>query len=140
MNARLAVLLAELRERFPGDFDPAEVARFLRARGVDRRVIGELVATLERERAGEVRLDRLPGPLFRVEGPHERGRFSPEAWGHLLGLLTTGQVTQADFEAAIDRLLSQVDGQVGVREVRALIEGIDPRDDGSTPLDAMTVH
>ncbi len=140
MNARLAVLLAELRERFPGDFDPAEVARFLKARGVDRRAIGELVATLQRERQGELVVDRTAAPLFRVEGPHERGRFTADAWGHLLGLLTSGQLTPVDFEGAIDRLLTQVDGQVGVREVRALVEGVDPRDDGGAVPDLVTLH
>jgi hypothetical protein len=138
MNARLAHLLAELRERFPGDFDPAEVARFLKARGVDRRAIGELVAHLQQERSA--RSTRVDGPLFRVEGPHERGRFAPEAWGQLLSLVMNGQLGSGDFESAVERLLAQVDGRIGPSDVRALIEGIDPRDDGGTLPDNVTLH
>ena len=140
MMARLEDLLAELRERFPGDFDPAEVARFLRARGVDRRAIGELVAVLERERAAAAPMPVGSGPLFRVEGPHERGRFTPEAWAQLLGMSINGQLGAADFEAAVERLLAQVDGRIGTGEVRALIEGGDSRDDHGGLPDGVTLH
>jgi hypothetical protein len=138
MNARLAHLLAELRERFPGEFDPAEVARFLKSRGVDRRAIGELVAQLQQERVAKT--PRADGPLFRVEGPHERGRFAPEAWGQLLSLVMNGQLGPADFESAVERLLAQVDGRIAPSDVRALIEGIDPRDDAGTLPDNVTLH
>jgi Smg protein len=42
---------------------------------------------------------------FRVLGPHERGRFSPEAWGHLLGLAGTGGITAGELEHIIERAL-----------------------------------
>ncbi len=36
---------------------------------------------------------------FRVLGPHERGRFAPEAWGHLLGLDWLGRAERGRARA-----------------------------------------
>jgi Smg protein len=140
MTPQLDRLLAELRERFPGDFDPAEVERFLRAQGVDRQAIGELVARLAQERDDRAGSARGPEVLFRVEGPHERGRFAPEAWAHLLAAVTMGTVGYAEFEGLVDRLLTQIEGRIGLTEVRTLLDGADPRDDGGGPFEPTTLH
>ena len=44
---------------------------------------------------------------FRVLGPHERGRFAPEAWGHLLSLRGAGILNAVELEHVIDRALAQ---------------------------------
>ena len=46
---------------------------------------------------------------FRVLGPHERGRFAPEAWGHLIALSGSGLLTSAELEQLIERALVQID-------------------------------
>jgi Smg protein len=77
---------------------------------------------------------------FRVLGPHERGRFSPEAWGHLLGLAATGAVSAGELEHIIERALVQIDGPIALDDLRAFIEaaGLFNR----SPLDPnqQTVH
>ena len=60
---------------------------------------------------------------FRVLGPHERGRFAPEAWGHLLALRGSGMLTAGDFEHVIDRVLSQIEGRVALDDLRAVLDG-----------------
>lgn len=60
---------------------------------------------------------------FRVLGPHERGRFSPEAWGQLLALARSGAVTPLELEQLIDRALVQIDGRIALDDLRALVEG-----------------
>ena len=58
---------------------------------------------------------------IRVLGPHERGRFAPEAWGHLLALTGAGALNPAELEQVIERALLQIDGRVGVEELRILL-------------------
>jgi len=41
---------------------------------------------------------------FRVLGPHERGRFAPEAWGEILALSRSGAVSPAEVEQLIERM------------------------------------
>lgn len=60
---------------------------------------------------------------FRVLGPHERGRFAPEAWGHLLSLRGAGVLSAGDFEHVVDRALAQFDGRIALDDLRALLEG-----------------
>ncbi len=60
---------------------------------------------------------------FRILGPHERGRFAPEAWGQLLALTRSGTVTPAELEQLIDRALVQIDGRIALDDLRALVEG-----------------
>jgi hypothetical protein len=60
---------------------------------------------------------------FRILGPHERGRFAPEAWGQLLTLSRTGAVTSSELEQLIERALVQVEGRIALDDLRALIEG-----------------
>lgn len=60
---------------------------------------------------------------FRILGPHERGRFAPDAWGQLLALARTGVVTPAELEQLIERALVQIDGRIALEDLRALVEG-----------------
>lgn len=60
---------------------------------------------------------------FRILGPHERGRFAPDAWGQLLALSRSGAVTSAELEQIIERALVQVEGRIALDDLRALVEG-----------------
>ncbi|HJQ19814.1 MAG TPA: DUF494 family protein [Gemmatimonadaceae bacterium] len=60
---------------------------------------------------------------FRILGPHERGRFAPEAWGQLLALSRSGTVTPSELEQLIERALVQIDGRIALDDLRALVEG-----------------
>jgi uncharacterized protein Smg (DUF494 family) len=75
---------------------------------------------------------------FRVLGPHERGRFAPEAWGHLLALRGSGLLSATDFETVIDRVLAQIDGRVALDDVRAILEGAGLGDDPGSS--SVSVH
>ena len=84
--------------------------------------------------------DRLAVPMtFRVMGPHERGRFSPEAWGHLLSLSGSGAVNPVELEHIIERALLQVDGRIGIDDLRGMLEGSGLEDSGA-PGDNQAVH
>jgi hypothetical protein len=60
---------------------------------------------------------------FRVLGPHERGRFAPDAWGELLALARTGKVSALEMEQLIERALIQIDGRIALDDLRVLVEG-----------------
>jgi uncharacterized protein Smg (DUF494 family) len=60
---------------------------------------------------------------FRVLGPHEHGRFAPDAWGHLLALRQSGTLTSVDLEYIIERALQQVDGRIALDDLRHLLAG-----------------
>jgi len=75
---------------------------------------------------------------FRVLGPHERARFAPDAWGHLLSLSGAGVLNPAELEHWIDRALVQIDGRIALADLRTLMEGAG-YDSGSGP-DGPTVH
>lgn len=60
---------------------------------------------------------------FRILGPHERGRFAPEAWGQLLALSRSGAATPLELEQLIERALVQIDGRIALDDLRALVEG-----------------
>ena len=60
---------------------------------------------------------------FRVLGPHERGRFAPDAWGELLALARTGKVSALELEQLIERALIQIDGRIALEDLRVLVEG-----------------
>lgn len=147
---RFANLLSELRERFqPGD-DVREVEIYLASRGYDARQIGEILALFATDLAGvEGRgtpattaassgAASISGPLFRVMGPHERARFTPEAWGHLIALGANGVLSPGDREQVIERALMQTDGRIGLDELRALLEGAGI-DEGGAP-GSTTIH
>ncbi len=76
---------------------------------------------------------------FRVLGPHERGRFAPEAWGHLLALTGAGALTAPELEQVIERALVQIDGRIALDDLRSLLEGAGIPDPTSTS-DNQTAH
>jgi Smg protein len=76
---------------------------------------------------------------FRVLGPHERGRFAPEAWGHLLALSGAGILNPAELEHVIERALTQIDGRIALDDLRALMEGAGLMDEGN-PGEGTTLH
>jgi uncharacterized protein Smg (DUF494 family) len=144
MTDRLTDILARLRERFAADAAPAEVEEYLSSEGYDRRQIGEILGRLfpDLARAPAVRPalgERERSGAFRVLGPHERARFAPEAWGHLLSLTTAGVLDAAELEHVIERALVHIDGRIALDDLRSLLEhsGLDDRDASGGPL---TVH
>jgi hypothetical protein len=76
-------------------------------------------------------------------GPHEWGRFAPEAWGHLLALSSTGTLNGPELEHVIERALSQFEGRIALEDLRALIDagGFDESGPGSsTGLEQVNIH
>ena len=67
---------------------------------------------------------------FRVLGPHERGRFAPDAWGHLMTLSGAGLVSPEELESLIERALAQIEGRIALDDLRVLMEGVGFIDDG----------
>ena len=142
MDERWTPVLEELRERFEADTDVVEVEAYLSSQGYDRRQIGEILSLLYS--------DSAPAPLWdgavisrdaplRVQGPHERGRFTAEAWGYLVMLGGSGAVNLNDFEQLVERALVHVDGRIGLPEIRAIAED-SGFDDISTNGDRAQVH
>ncbi len=76
---------------------------------------------------------------FRILGPHERGRFAPEAWGHLLALSGSGAIDATELEQIIERALVQFDGRIALDDLRALMEGVGLGEVGMSS-DSQTVH
>lgn len=76
---------------------------------------------------------------IRVLGPHERGRFAPEAWGHLLALSGSGVLNAAELEHIIERALLQIDGRIALDDLRSLMDGAGFADRGGSS-DHQTVH
>lgn len=76
---------------------------------------------------------------FRVMGPHEWGRFAPEAWGHLLSLSSSGALSGPELEQVIDRALVQFEGRIALEDLRALIDSTS-FDELGPGLDQMNVH
>jgi Smg protein len=77
---------------------------------------------------------------FRVLGPHERGRFSPEAWGHLLSLVGTGALSAGELEHIIERALMQIDGPIALDDLRAFMEAAGLFARTATDSNQQTVH
>lgn len=125
MNDRWVPVLEDLRERFAADSDVVEVEAYLSSQGYSRRQIGEILSLLYSDTAleplwdGSVQARQAP---LRVQGPHERGRFTAEAWGYLVMLGGSGAVNLHDFEQLVERALTHVDGRIGLPEIRALAE------------------
>jgi uncharacterized protein Smg (DUF494 family) len=76
---------------------------------------------------------------IRVLGPHERGRFAPEAWGHLLALSGAGALNPAELEQVIERAMMQFDGRIALDDLRSMMEG-SGFDDPGAAADTQTVH
>lgn len=141
MDDRWTPVLADLRERFAADTDVVEVEAYLVSQGYDRRQIGEILSLLYS--------DAVPSPVWdgavisrtvplRVQGPHERGRFTAEAWGYLVMLGGSGAVSLNDFELLVERALIHVDGRIGLPEIRAIAE--DGGFDDASPGNRSQVH
>lgn len=144
MVERWVHLLSQLRERFAPGADVADVESFLSAEGYNRREIGEIVSAWASDLspvAGQpIASQGTPSTLpFRVLGPHERGRFSTEAWGHLLSLAGAGLVSGPELEGMIDRAMSQVEGRIALDDLRSLMESGGFDDYGPTP-EHVTIH
>jgi hypothetical protein len=72
---------------------------------------------------------------LRAWAPHERARFSADAWGRLLQLRAAG-LGDHEFEHLVDRALLQLDGPVTLPELRALLgDALGPGD-----TDPPTLH
>ena len=132
MSDRIEALLESLRARFRPDAPTRDLAEFLAGEGVDG---GEIAEIVRRFRAGErpaappaagAATPGTPGRRtpVRVLGPHEWGRFTPEAWGRLLALSGTGALTTGEFERLIERALEMGEGRVDLPGLRALLDGI----------------
>ena len=80
-----------------------------------------------------------PPSSFRVLGPHERGRFAPEAWGHLLALSGSGVLNPAELEHVIERALAHIDGRIALDDLRAIMEGTG-FDEADGSHDSTTIH
>jgi uncharacterized protein Smg (DUF494 family) len=76
---------------------------------------------------------------IRVLGPHERGRFAAEAWGHLLALSGAGALDPAELEQVIERAMLQIDGRIALDDLRSMMEGAG-FDDPGFAADTQTVH
>jgi Smg protein len=84
--------------------------------------------------------ERIPSQnTFRVMGPHERGRFAPDAWGHLLSLNGSGAINGLELEHIIERALMQFEGRIALDDLRGLLEGTG-LEDSSANGDNTTVH
>ncbi|MGV3708803.1 MAG: DUF494 family protein [Gemmatimonas sp.] len=126
MNQRWGPLLNELRTRFTPDADVVEVEAYLSSQGYDRGQIGEILELLLSGAAGDALPEMAPVELrpmpLRVQGPHERGRFTTEAWGYLTTLSSSGLVAPLDFEQLVERALMHIEGRIGLAEIRAIAE------------------
>ena len=145
MNERLSGLLAFLRERFAPGTDAAEVEAFLSSQGYDGRQIGEILALYLADPspasdAGETAATGLVSMPIRVQGPHERGRFAPDAWGHLLSLTGAGLLTGGELEHVIERALTHIDGRIALDDLRSLMEGGAYDDSAPSPSGGVTIH
>lgn len=137
MTIRLGEVLAALRKRFPPGSDVADVEAYLSSEGYDRRQIGEILSRF----LADVRVSAaIETPLtFRVMGPHEWGRFAPEAWGYLLQLSDSGALSGFELEQVIERALTQFEGRIVLDDLRAMLEG-HGMDDSGSGLDPISVH
>lgn len=145
MDDRWAPVVEELRERFAADTDVIEVEAYLSSQGYDRRQIGEILSILYSDTVASSAPSAWDGTVMsrdvplRVQGPHERGRFTAEAWGYLVMLGGSGAVSLNDFEQLVERALVHVDGRIGLPEIRAIAED-SGYDDPSAGSDRSQVH
>jgi len=133
MTERWTHMLAALREQFSSETDVVELEQFLVAEGLDRHEIGEVLSLYFADslegfadpgaiiRSGA----RAAGPVsLRVQGPHERGRFTADAWGYLVTLHESRLVSSFDFEQLVERALFHMDGRIGLSEIRTLADEV----------------
>ncbi len=126
MIERWTQMLATLREQFTPDADIVELERFLASEGLDRQEIGEVLSLYFADTEDVASGPRPARPVgtasLRVQGPHERGRFTAEAWGYLVTLYESRVVSWFDFEQLVERALFHIDGRIGLPEIRALAD------------------
>ena len=77
---------------------------------------------------------------IRILGPHERGRFAPDAWGHLLALRSGGFLTAAELEHVIERALGQYEGRISLEDIRSLVESAGFVSGTGMGPDQVTIH
>lgn len=123
MDARYTQILAQLKRRFDRAEHVAEVQEYLSSEGFDAGQIGTIVSAWLSDIVRS-RLDNATATNWsvRVQGPQERGRFAPEAWGYLMGCRASGVLGAFDLEQVIERLLAQIEGQVGLEDARAVVD------------------
>jgi uncharacterized protein Smg (DUF494 family) len=147
MSDRLEAVLVSLRARFGADTATEELTAYLAAQGFDRRQIGEIVARFRADLAQRRRDDApVPSavrpaspPPVRVAGPHEWGRFTPEAWGRVLRLSASGLLTAPDLERLLERAVEQGEGRVDLAALHAVLDGVGLGDLGAD-VDPTTIH
>ncbi len=142
MDDRWTPVIDDLRERFAADTDVVEVEAYLSSQGYDRRQIGEILSLLYSDtapprRSGDAVMSRN-APL-RVQGPHERGRFTAEAWGYLVMLGGSGAVNLNDFEQLVERALVHIDGRINLADIRGIADDVG-FDDGAMDGERSQVH
>ena len=79
----------------------------------------------------------VPRPM-RVLGPHERSRFTAEAWGYLVGLSRSGLLDTVELEHVIDRVLTHFDGRVALTDLRLVLG--DGGGESGEPSPNITMH
>lgn len=126
MEERIGPLLARLRKRFDRAEHVAQVEAYLSSKGFDRGQIGTIVSAWLTEIGGSGAPLRGDQESVRILGPHERGRFSPEAWGYFMGLRMSGLLGAEELEQVIDRALSHIDGYITRDDARGLLESLGP--------------
>lgn len=149
-----AAILRELRDRFGPEPAGRAVEIYLAARGYDPGQIAAVLAELAGAPGSDAEPDDTDDVVhglgvappssapsepvvrpIRAWAPHERARFTPEAWGRLLELRAAG-LGDHEFEHLVDRALLQLDGPVTLSELRTLLgDALGP---GET--DPVTVH
>jgi uncharacterized protein Smg (DUF494 family) len=131
-----------VRKRLDSGASRAEVEAFLSEEGYDGGQIGQILTRLFPAPANNAAAVGSTGEgnaqTLRVAGPHERGRFTREAWGHLLKL-SGDTLSGAELEHVIERALTQLDGSIALDDLKALLEaaGID---EPGAPGSRRTVH
>ena len=156
MTDRRDDLLAALHVRAAAGDGPAELASFLAAEGLDEGAIGAMLALLSddagrativgrrtRRRpaapAATAAVLRAPAAPIRVPGPHEWGRFTPEAWGRVLQLAAGGFLATPELERMLDLALDHGGGRVDLPVLRAVLDGVGLAEVGADG-DPTTIH
>lgn len=156
MTDRRDDLLAALHARAAAGDGPAELASFLAAEGLDEGAIGALLHRLSDDAdptatAGRRSRRRPAAPVgaaavlvtpaapIRVPGPHELGRFTPEAWGRVLRLAAGGFLATFELERVLDQALDHGGGRVDLPVLRAVLDGVGLAEVGADG-DPTTIH
>lgn len=75
---------------------------------------------------------------MRVLGPHERSRFTAEAWGYLVGMSRSGVLDPVELEHVIERVLTHFDGRIALTDLRLVLG--DGGSEGGDPSSSITTH